>query len=396
MIYITSHHQGAVLNHNHGKESGEGLSVLIQGVCDTCTPVTVNGVPAVMDGTRFEAEITLRQKINSVVASTYTSNGAFSQELTLVWDKASFRRSGFYLDDHIFVFEDLAKERPAKAFDQFYLAHLKRLHREYGLKVTLNCFYENPTGNFNLTMMPDTWKSEFIDNSDWLRFSFHSKAEFPDRPYAEATAEEFGRDWDQVQREIERFAGVPSYIPPVVIHWANVHPAVAQECIRRGVNAYFTSFRLRVMGGPSLADRSKGATNYDAVQSRSLSGADKASPSEAFNLHYGFGQEKSFLTRHMAYYDPALKVFFFINGVCTNLVPLKELTPKLEAMFANAEISGAEAFSLAGHEQYSFPRYFNYLPDHLERLELATRTMTEHGCSFVFTREGILGNTGWQ
>lgn len=392
MLYITSHHQGAILNHNHGKETSQGLTILVQGICDSCTPVTVNGVPATMDGTHFEAEITLTQKINSVIASTYTRNGSFSQELTLVWDKASFKRSGFYLDDHIFLFEDLAKERPARAFDHFYLAHLKKLHREYGLKATLNCFYENTEGDFNLTMMPDTWKSEFTDNSDWLRFSFHSKAEFPDRPYAEATPEEFGRDWDMVQNEIERFAGKPSFIPPVVIHWANVHPAVAQECIRRGVKAYFMSFRLRVMGGPSLADRQKGASNYAEVQCRSISGADKASPSEAFDLHYGFAEEKPYLTKHIAYYDPALKVFFFINSACCNLVPLKDIVPRLEAYFNNAAISGAEAFNLATHEQYSFPRYFNYLPDHLERIELATRTMHEHGCKFVFNNEGILGN----
>ena len=48
--------------------------------------------------------------------------------------------------------------------------------------------------------------------------------------------------------------------------------------------------------------------------------------------------------------------------------------------------------SLETHEQYSFPSYFNYLPDHLERIETAIRTATEAGYKSVFFAEGFLGN----
>ena len=81
--------------------------------------------------------------------------------LTVLWDKKSFKRYGFFIDDHSFLFTDLTKERPKHAFDHFYQKHLKHLNEKYGLKVTLNCFFRNDHEPFTLDLMPDIWKSEF-------------------------------------------------------------------------------------------------------------------------------------------------------------------------------------------------------------------------------------------
>ena len=97
MIEITSHRQGAILNRNHGTETEKSLAVTVEGISSSGCPVKINGVPAEMDGRRFSATIELTQKINSVTASVQTSYGRFSQELTLVWDKKSFRRCNFYI-----------------------------------------------------------------------------------------------------------------------------------------------------------------------------------------------------------------------------------------------------------------------------------------------------------
>ena len=395
MIEITNLRQGAVLNHNHGVETEHELRIPVEGISSDGAPVTVNGAPAEMDGRRFFAEIAVTKKFNSVRAETVTPFGVFSQEIIVVWDKKSFKRSNFYIDDHSFLFTDLAKDRPASAFDHFYLAGLRNIHRKYGTKFTLNAFYENAHHGFLLKDMPDIWKSEFIDNSDWLKFSFHARSEFPDRLYAEASGEEIGRDWDQVQNEIVRFAGEESYIAPVVIHWANIHPAAAREMIRRGTTCYSTALRLRVMGGPSLADRQKGG-DMNKVQSRSLTGADKETGSLGFTLHYDRPEENSYLDRHHCYYDPLIKLFFFrTNGVCCNLVPLAEIEKRLLKTFAEAAKRGVEIFGNASHEQYTFPYYPNYLPDHMQRLECAARVMRENGCEPVFFTQGILGNTAW-
>jgi hypothetical protein len=44
------------------------------------------------------------------------------------------------------------------------------------------------------------------------------------------------------------------------------------------------------------------------------------------------------------------------------------------------------------HEQYCFPLYRNYIPDHFERIEAAIRSVTEQGYRPVFLHEGFLGN----
>ncbi|MBE6365688.1 MAG: hypothetical protein E7053_08085 [Lentisphaerae bacterium] len=395
MVEITNLRQGAVLNHNHGVESDKALRIRVEGLSSQGCPVTVNGVPAVMDGRRFIADVDLTQKVNIITAATVTPYGNYSQELTALWDKKSFKRYHFYIDDHIFVFTDLARQRPAKAFDHFYLKGLKNIHDKYGTKFVLNTFYHNAHDEFLLKDMPDTWKQEFMDNADWLKFSFHAYSEFPDRPYAEASAEEFGRDWDLVQNEIIRFAGEEAYIPPSVIHWANIHPACAQECVRRGVNAYSTTCRLRVMGGPSLADRQKGG-NMDQVEQRSASGIDRMPQTIGLDLHYGFTEERNYIMSHQSYYDPLLKMLFFAStGVTCNLVPLADIPGRYAEIFRKAEACGAEALMSASHEQYTFPYYSNYLPDHMERLECAARVLTEYGCKPVFGNDGILGNTAW-
>ena len=401
MIEITNFRQGAVLNHNHGVETEKALTVTIQGVSRSGYPAYVNGIKAEMDGQNFSVDIDLTQKINTVCASTTTPYGTYSQELTLVWDKKSFLRCNCYIDDHSFFFTDLAKERPQKAFDHFYLKGLKNIHNKYGLKVTLNLFYHNDHFDFELKDMPDIWKSEFIDNSDWMKFSFHSYSEFPDRPYLETTREEFARDWDLVQSNIYRFAGEECYIPPVVIHWANIHPVAAQEYIARGCRCYTHSMRARVMGGPSLADRQKGG-NMNDVQARSASGADKSCNSDALQMHYGFADEASYLQKHGLYYDAGLGLFFFgrpgkLGGCCCNLVPLKDIPVRCRSMVDGAKESGCNIVNIGSHEQYTFPYYANYLPDHMQRIEEAARcTLEIGGCKPVFFSEGLMGNTAWE
>ena len=391
MIEITNYRQGAILNHNHGKEGRKSLKVTVEGISEGGWPVTVNGQPAIMEGRRFAADVELTQRVNTVKASVLTPYGTYSQELTLVWDKKSFKRFNFFIDDHSFLFTDLSKQRPKKAFDHFYLAGLKKIHDQYGLKVTLNSFYHNDHDPFDLKDMPAIWKSEFEDNSDWLKFSFHAYSEFPDRPYAEATAETFGRHWDMVQKEIERFAGPKSFIAPVVIHWANVHPAVAQEAIRRGVTAYSNNFRLRVMGGPSLEDRQRGG-DMKTVEKRSLSGVDCGNELSGLAMHYGMQEEKDFMDKNIVYYDPQLGICFFHNTILCNLTPLAEIPKKYAIAVKRNEERGTEILGAGSHEQYTFPYYGNYLPDHMKRLETATLCMVEAGYQPVFFSQGFLGN----
>ena len=90
------------------------------------------------------------------------------------------KRAAFYIDDVIFCFRDLARERPKSIGDHFYFAAFREAHEKYGLKVQMNIFYRNDFyygargAEFTLKDMPDTWKHEFQAAKDWLRFGFHS------------------------------------------------------------------------------------------------------------------------------------------------------------------------------------------------------------------------------
>jgi hypothetical protein len=56
---------------------------------------------------------------------------------------------------------------------------------------------------------------------------------------------------------------------------------------------------------------------------------------------------------------------------------------------------GSEVFNVGSHEQYTFPYYHNYIPDHMQRISKAAETMVELGCKPVFFAEGLLGNKAW-
>ena len=60
--------------------------------------------------------------------------------------------------------------------------------------------------------------------------------------------------------------------------------------------------------------------------------------------------------------------FFSSGGVCCNLVPLDEIPKRFEKIAANAEKYGFEVFCVGSHEQYTFPYYPNYLPDHIRAI----------------------------
>lgn len=75
-------------------------------------------------------------------------------------------------DDTIALFEDLATNNYKSIFQDDTLKWVKRLHDEYGVKVSFYCFYDDD--GFDLSEVPTKYKEEFEANSDWLRFGFHS------------------------------------------------------------------------------------------------------------------------------------------------------------------------------------------------------------------------------
>jgi hypothetical protein len=390
MLSITNFREGAILNYRHGKEDEKSLTVEVELLNSFGTPVKINGILAQQDGLRFRAPVKLTEKINIVEAATVTPYGEFSQKLTLVWDKKSFRRCNFYIDDNIFLFTELAKHRPPRAFDHFYLKALKEIHDKYGTKFTLNTFYHNDHEEFLLKDMPDIWKGEFEDNSDWLKISLHAYSEFPDRPYAEASRKDFLHDYNMLKSEVERFAGSSAFIVPAVLHWNNLSSGVADELIKAGCNCYSESMRHRVMSTPPFDELTE-TEKLEEFRSEIY-----VPPTEPLARHYGFAEEINYMEKHGAVYDRGLGIFFYHDWLICNLLTTEQIPRLFKRVKAMAEAEKCDLFSAGGHEQYSFPSYFNYQPDHFQKLDETARLMVEDaGCTPVFYQDGLLGNTAW-
>lgn len=66
----------------------------------------------------------------------------------------------FSIDDNIWVFRDIARQRPSSLFENEYLGTLYRLHRKHGTRFQLNVYLE--TDGFDLSQMPDCYRQEWL------------------------------------------------------------------------------------------------------------------------------------------------------------------------------------------------------------------------------------------
>ena len=378
MLEITSHRNGEILNYKHGKESSMELLIELRGIADPQSQVAVNGVPAVRHDREFIAEVPLRNKINRVTASARDKFGERTQTITLVWDKASFKRYAVRIDDNCFFLTDLANEKPKRLFDHFYLKELKRLHETYGSKFILKCFYRNDhdPAKFTMDRLSDAYRSQFEESSDWLHLAFHAWSEFPDRPYQHCTEERLAHDYDVTMRELVRIAGEKSCTPPTNVHWAMLPPDLFHVMKERGLkiltSSGFMNNRIYVDG--KVEDLQTGSCDN------------------------GFFYEQDvarYMLEKRCFYDPDHDLFLSRSFFCFNIDTPAEIEAKIRKEDAAAAASGCEVMESVGHEQYAFPRYENHLPDYFERLETACRVPVELGYRPVFFQDGVFGNTVW-
>ena len=357
MLKILEPFNGAVLNARTGVQTPEGLQIRVSGIAPCGMAVSVNGVAAKRAGDAFSVTITLTAFQNDITASAIGPDGEASHRIRVVWDKFSRKRYRFAIDDNSFFLRDLFQKKPKDLFENYYLAILKRIHDEYGSKFSINCFFETPEKDFNLTMLPDCWKQQFLDNSNWLKLTWHAYNEFPDRPYEHASAATVIHDLDLVNEQIVRFAGDDTWCMPTIIHWGEIQSDVLPALYKRGVRAfsgYFTKSRNRYMVAFGLDENTCGKLEHTRLL-----------------MHW-----------------PSGIVFSRLTGVI-NCTPIENIIPMIQKDMDSPDT--AEIIDLLTHEQYFWPFYKNYIPDHAKRMETAARFVTEHGYEPVFFHEGFLG-----
>ncbi|MBO7742337.1 MAG: hypothetical protein J6S21_07255, partial [Victivallales bacterium] len=355
MLTITFPRHGAVLNANHGIENADSLTITVTGTCGSNGIVRVNGIPAGMDGTTFRAEIPLTSRISTITAVVQGCGGEASATVKVIWDKASFKRYNFFIEDNSFFLTELAAQRPKSLFDHFYLAFLREMHRRYGVKMTLKCFFRNahdPNG-FTMESMPDCWKSEFEDNSHWLKLAFHALAEFPDRTYQDTSPENFAADFHKVNSHIRRFAGEKTLTMPTEIHWCMLSPATQMSLPALGIKCLDGHFmRPLPDGSGSFCD-----------------------------LGYFLDRpEAQYLQDNLVWHDFSRNLTYTRSSAVCNLLKLEEIPQAIR----RAAEHKTHIISISSHEQYIFPYSHNYQPDHFQRMEAAFKTLTENNITPVF------------
>lgn len=309
------------------------------------------------------------------------------------------KRAAFYIDDVIFSFRDLARDRPKSIWDHFYFAAFKEAHDKYGLKVQMNIFYRNDFyygargAEFTLKDMPDIWKDEFQAAKSWLRFGFHSYSEFPDYPWINASYDDVVWTWKATTREVERFAGPGMFAYATTPHWG---PMSKEGCIALkdcGVKAIWCSAgdRYEYTGDRTVlpyghAMRIENFRKPETAMYWRPGGGDDISVSACGYNHLLPEQVKITRGTYNWLHDKATGCNFMTFGCgapCLNLYRLEDIPARMK------QVIGNEYLIHATHEEYWFKDYFAYQPDSREKLLTAVKMVHDAGYEYCFIEDKI-------
>ncbi len=299
------------------------------------------------------------------------------------------KKAYFYIDDTIWVLRDITRQKPASLFDNPFMNVLKTAHEKYGLKVQLNLFYRTDSfygyDEFTLAEVTDAYKSEFEASSEWLRFAFHAKEEFPDYPHINATYEDTKSLFKDIEREVFRFAGEKSFSYTVCPHWLPVSKAAVKALKDCGVTLldatsgdtkeydgdpytlpYGHAARLLHNRQPETKLFTRNSPDKSIISS--ICGFNHMSEEDRENTHH----------KLKAIYNEETGMLFKIYGTaCLNLTEYD----KIEELFL-AQIDN-EYIGICDHEQYFYSDYFAYQSDYADKIYKMGEVLSAHGFVFV-------------
>jgi hypothetical protein len=249
----------------------------------------------------------------------------------------------FTVDDNIRFFREIAKLRPKSLFEHPYLAMYKRLNERFGLKVQLNLFFEDGKG-FCLSDMPDAYRAEWAENSDWLKLSFHARKE-SDCTYEFSDYETAAEDCERVQSEILRFAAPENLATTTTIHYCYASKEARRALRDQGVRGL-----LGLYGGTRVSYE-------NPPEACELLRKGECAVADGF-LHAGI-------------------------DIVLNQFSAEDILLRL------ARITERSLVKVMIHEQYFYPDYPRYQADFEEKLSSTFAFLCENGFASAFFEESI-------
>ncbi len=355
--------RGDILNRHDGTQTSDGLLVTVRGTAPTDAPVAVsaNGRPAAVrrKGAAFEADLKVSDRRTNIAVKA----GAAEASLPFLWDRDSFPRYRFSIDDNILFLKDLALGGYRSLFDHWYLAFWREIHRRYGTKVHINIYYQTDPSVwdgalFQLPQFPDRFRGEWQDNADWLHLTFHAKQNKPDRPYRDSGYDEVAQDYDRIVEQIKRFAGEELLSSFTTVHWAEATAAGVQALKDRGMKGLIGLFSQR----------------------RTQDAATK---------YYLSHELADYIATREYWWDPDMDMIYLSCDMVVNSYELDDVIPHLETVGASPHTS--EVVELLIHEQYFRRELSIFQPDVQEKVIRAVEWVTVRGLKPVFWGDGFIG-----
>jgi len=351
---IRSPVNGDMLHASDGMLRNGSLDIVMIIDAPTGSRIRVNDriVPG-KDGI-FTAEISLVDYRNEVQVENMDTGEQETIEIyRLDHFEAKYRLS---IDDNIWFLRDLYQQADKynSLFDNPFMGFLKNLNERYNTKVHLNIFYE--TDGFNLSMMPDKYKNDWLASAGWLRLSFHAQGEFPDKPYIHAGYDQVKADCDRVLKEIRRFAGEELTGPVTTIHWGEA----------------------TVEGSRALRDAGyQGQLGYFNV--------DDNLPEVSYYLDVN---KRRHIKKRFIWKDTVEGIVFVKTSIVIDTKKMEEILPHLDAYKKDG--SKPPYLDLLVHEQYFYPFYQSYQPDYCDKIRIAVQWAADNGYTPAFLGDCIL------
>lgn len=274
--------------------------------------------------------------------------------------KDAYRKYRLAMDDIVWTMRELAHRADdiSSIFQVPFFGMLRDLNSEFGTKIHGNLYYWDETREFDLTQVPDKFRDEFEKNSDWLKFTFHARADLPNHIYRHAPYSELLHDYHLVTNEILRFAG-----PKVNTDVNGLHFA---ETTLEGARALRT-VGIRCLVGYYITDEATGC------------------PAIAYYLNR---KQSEHCAQRDFWVDNAEDIVFSKDKMVIDTFALEEIEPFLDDRKQNHP-HDAGTMNFVTHEQYFYPHFSGYQENFREKIYTAIGWAAKNGYEPCFLDDVI-------